>query len=124
MIYAYINKREEIPFLIWLEKIKKKDQSIYNKSIKMLEMMNDDTLPLVRPNVKKTPIHRTGFNNLYKIRLGKYRLLFLVDNHNYYLLHTLRKKTNQTPQKDFDQAVRELNSKSFKRIDNMKKGSN
>lgn len=123
-VYFYQNNRQEIPFLDWLQIMKQKNHSIYHKTCQILLSMEEDTIQLVRPNYKKTPICRTGYNNLYKVRLGNYRALFLVDNHRYFLLHAFVKKTQKTKEKEFQLASRELASRSFINGDKLKNMTN
>lgn len=116
-VYIYKNKRDEVPFLIWLKEMKEKNHSVFNKAVNMLESMHNDSIKLVRPNIKKTPIRRTGYNNLFKIRLGDYRAFFIAHNHDYYVLHAFVKKTQKTKEKEFKLAVREIKEGGYIKMD-------
>ena len=74
--------------------------------------MFKDELPLIKPNVKSMNA-RCNYKNLYKLRLGKFRLFFIKNKENYILLHAFRKKTQTTPQKEINQAIKELRSNDF-----------
>ena len=52
-IYLYEDNRGKVLFLDWYRKIREKDQSIYRKVNDMLTQMNEQTLPLTRPTVKR-----------------------------------------------------------------------
>lgn len=107
MISVYQDKRGKIPFNDWMDDMKHRDESVYHKIEDMLSQMETGTLRLERPNVKKM-LARCDYRNLYKIRLGKYRLFFIVENGDYKLLHTFRKSSNATPEKEVKRVSREI----------------
>lgn len=111
-IYLYKDPRNKISFLDWYQKIKEKDPSIYRKVNDMLKQMDEQTLPLTRPTVKRM-ILRLPYRHLYKIRLGKYRLMFLASEGNYYIMHAFRKTTQKTPDKEIHKVDREIKQKSY-----------
>lgn len=117
MIYIYKNKKG-CPFIEWLNIVKEREPAVYRKVNNMLDQMKNNTLPFVRPNVKKTPPQRTGCPCLYKIRLGHYRLFFLWQNHNYYLLHAFRKSSNATPDKEFRRVKKEIAEATYINYEN------
>lgn len=119
MIYAYVDNKG-CPFLDWMETAEKKDPSAYRKMQAVLEQMEQNTLPMVRPNVKKTPPQRTGHHHLYKLRLGKYRLFFEWRDHDYYLLHLFRKSSNATPDKEFRIVKKEMEKDSYQSLNKLK----
>lgn len=99
-IYVYQDNRGDIPFTTWYKKIREKDPSIYRKVNSMLKQMEAQTLPLTRPTVKRM-ILRLPYRHLYKIRLGKYRLMFLAQDGDYTLMHAFRKTTQKLPIRKF-----------------------
>ncbi|MBO8441446.1 MAG: type II toxin-antitoxin system RelE/ParE family toxin [Firmicutes bacterium] len=111
-IYFFQNNKEQSPFLEWINNIKKNNPSIYKKTIYNINLMFKDELPLIKPNVKSMNA-RCNYKNLYKLRLGKFRLFFIKNKENYILLHAFRKKTQTTPQKEINQAIKELRSNDF-----------
>lgn len=113
MIYCYQNKKGVVPILTWLNEIAHQDKSSFHKMQATLEKMAQHDLLLERPLIKKTPKARTGFANLYKMRLGKYRLFFQVSGENYYLLHAFYKKTQATPEREFKQVKKEMQEATF-----------
>ncbi|MGX5378130.1 type II toxin-antitoxin system RelE/ParE family toxin [Ligilactobacillus sp. LYQ135] len=106
-IYLYEDKRGKILFLDWYYKIKEKDPSIYRKVNDMLDQMRNQSLPLTRPTVKRM-ILRLPYRHLYKIRLGKYRLMFIAQDGDYFIMHAFRKTTQKTPDKEIHQVDREI----------------
>lgn len=106
-IYVYQDNRGDIPFITWYKKIREKDPSIYRKVNSMLKQMDAQTLPLTRPTVKRM-ILRLPYRHLYKIRLGKYRLMFLAQDGDYTLMHAFRKTTQKTPDKEIHKVDREI----------------
>ncbi len=119
MIYVYMDSKG-CPFSDWMAMAKKKDPSAYRKMLSVLSQMEDGTLPMVRPNVKKTPSQRTGHHHLYKLRLGKYRLFFEWRDHDYYLLHLFRKSSNATPDKEFRVVKKEMEKQQYEKLNNLK----
>lgn len=115
-VKVYVDARGQSPMIAWLEEVSQKDSSTYRKFCDIVQQMEEDTLPLVRPNVKRTPPKRTGCNHLYKMRLGKYRLFFLLEDHQYLLLHAFRKTSNATPDKEFRIAKKEIEHHEFKEL--------
>lgn len=111
-IYFFQNNKKQSPFLEWINNIKKNNPSIYKKTIYNINLMFKDELPLIKPNVKSMNA-RCNYKNLYKLRLGKFRLFFIKNKENYILLHAFRKKTQTTPQKEINQAIKELRSNNF-----------
>lgn len=118
-VKVYVDARGNIPIDDFVAEVAQKDQSTYRKFQSIVEQMKADTLPLVRPNVKKTPPKRTGCNHLYKLRLGKYRMFFLLEDHDYLLLHAFRKSSNATPDKEFRVAKKEIAHHQFKSIESI-----
>ncbi|MBO8441831.1 MAG: type II toxin-antitoxin system RelE/ParE family toxin [Firmicutes bacterium] len=112
-IYVYKDLKGQCPFLQWLDQIKVSDKTVFNKINYYLDLMSTNQLPLVKPNVKKTPTRRTNCSCLYKLRIGKYRLFFLFKNNNYYLFHCFRKTTQKTPNKEFTKVKREINTNIY-----------
>ena len=112
MIYVYIDHRAKSPFLSFLEDIKQTDRAMYHKTLELLEEMKNDSLRLERPRVK-TMLARTKLRQVYKIRLGQYRLFFLVKNHHYYLLHAFKKTSQTTPEKEIKQLKKEVKQQTF-----------
>lgn len=110
MIYCYQDKRGHCPVKEWLETLN--DESVLNKVNVMLEQMQDGSLRLEKPNVKKM-LARCSYRHLYKIRLGKYRLFFLAEEGDYKLLHAFRKSSNATPEKEVKQVVREIKAGTY-----------
>ena len=106
-IYLYEDNRGKVLFLDWYRKIREKDQSIYRKVNDMLTQMNEQTLPLTRPTVKRM-ILRLPYRHLYKIRLGKYRLMFIAQDGDYFIMHAFRKTTQKTPDKEIHKVDREI----------------
>ena len=106
-IYLYKDKRGKVSFLEWYHKIKEKDPSIYRKINDMLSQMHAQTLPLTRPTVKRM-IARLPYRHLYKIRLGKYRLMFIAYEGDYFIMHAFRKTTQKTPDKEIHQVDHEV----------------
>lgn len=112
-VQCYQDARGQVPIQDWLDDIRLHDQSTYHKFGEIVQQMEEGTLPLVRPNVKRTPPKRTGCSCLYKLRLGKYRLFFLLEDHEYRLLHAFRKSSNATPDKEFRIAKKEISHHQF-----------
>ena len=112
MLYTYINRKGDSPFAQWLVEIEHKEPSVYHKVCSILQHMENHDLPLEPPNVRRM-IKRTGNHSLYKIRVGKFRLFFVMKNNNYYLLHTFRKSSQKTPEKEIKQVVREVNEDNY-----------
>lgn len=111
-IYFFKNNKKQSPFFEWINNIKKNNPSIYKKTIYNINLMFNDELPLIKPNVKSMNA-RCNYKNLYKLRLGKFRLFFIKNKENYILLHAFRKKTQTTPQKEINKAIKELRSNDF-----------
>lgn len=118
-VKVYCDARGQVPMADFLAEVEQKDPSTYRKFLSVVEQMKTDALPLVRPNVKKTPPKRTGCNHLYKLRLGKYRLFFLLEDHEYLLLHAFRKSSNATPEKEFRVAKKEIAHHEFNDIESI-----
>lgn len=116
MIYCYQDRKGDLPIIEWLEEVAHQEKSTYQKMLHTLSQMQEKKLPLERPLVKKTPKQRTGYNNVYKMRLGNYRLFFQVEQQDYYLLHAFYKKTQATPEKEFRQVKKEIKAQSFVEI--------
>lgn len=111
-IYVYEDKRGNSPFVTWYQKLQKKEPAIFEKMTGILQEMEEDKLELVRPRVKKM-LARTNYRHLYKMRLGKYRLFFLCEHHDYYLLHAFRKSSQTTPEKEIRAVTKEIESQHF-----------
>ncbi len=118
-IFVYEDNRGNVPFYEWRDNIAAKDPSIYRKVQDMIQMMRDQNLPLTRPLVKRMLL-RLPYRNLYKIRLGKYRLMFLADDGDYYLLHAFRKTTQQTPERERHIVSREIERHHYLPYEDMK----
>lgn len=112
MLYTYIDHKGESLFEKWFHSIEYKEPSVFHKTCSILQQMNDNTLPLEPPNVRRMK-KRTGNNHLYKIRIGKYRLFFLLQDDHYYLLHTFRKSTQKTPEAEIKQVMKEVKNSNF-----------
>ncbi|MBU3851305.1 MAG: type II toxin-antitoxin system RelE/ParE family toxin [Candidatus Paralactobacillus gallistercoris] len=111
-IFVYEDKRAKIPFYEWRNKMNAKEPSIAHKIDDMIAMMQNKTLPLERPRVKRM-LARLPYRDLFKIRLGKYRLFFLFKDDDYYLLHAFRKSSQRTPEKECRLVAREIEANHY-----------
>lgn len=110
-IYVY-EERGRCPFYDWMRNIQHKNSAMYYKMFDILQQMEDNQLQLAPPQVKKM-LARSKYRNLYKMRLGNYRLFFLWENHHYYLLHAFEKTSQTTPEKEVKQVEKEIRRGSY-----------
>ena len=115
MLYTHINRKGKSLFEEWLEQIEHREPSIYHKIYDILQHMENNDLPMDPPNVRRMA-KRTGNRSLFKIRVGKYRLFFLVKNDEHYLLHVFRKSSQTTPEKEIKQVLREVKEATFRPV--------
>lgn len=120
-IFVYEDKRGKVPFYEWRNKMNAKEPSIAHKIDDMIAMMTSQSLPLERPRVKRM-LARLPYRDLFKIRLGKYRLFFLFKDDNYYLLHAFRKSSQRTPEKECRLVAREIEEEHYADYQNQKEG--
>ena len=85
-IFVYEDKRAKIPFYEWRNKMNAKEPSM---------------------------LARLPYRDLFKIRLGKYRLFFLFKDDDYYLLHAFRKSSQRTPEKECRLVAREIEANHY-----------
>lgn len=112
MIYTYIDHRKKAPFLNFFKQIKETDHSMWHKTCDILKQMDNQSLSLKPPQVK-TMLARTGLRHVYKLRLGHYRLFFIVYEHDFYLLHAFKKTSQTTPEKEIKKLKKELRQATF-----------
>lgn len=113
MLYTYVNHKNESLFEQWLITMERKEPSVYHKALDILNKMENGILHLDPPNVRRMK-KRTGENSLYKIRVGKYRLFFVMQQNNYYLLHTFRKSSQKTPESEIKQVMKEVKEACYR----------
>ena len=98
----YESIRGEKPVEIFIKSL---DESTIAKTIHSIDLL-EKFGPLLRmPHVKKLT------NNIYELRIkGKQevRILFTFNKKEIILLHAFQKKTQKTPQKDIDTALKRL----------------
>ncbi|CAM3956962.1 type II toxin-antitoxin system RelE/ParE family toxin [Catellicoccus marimammalium] len=111
-VYIFQSPTNKIPIQTWLDHVQTKNTSVYHKALVTIQQMEKGELSMKPPQVKKM-LARTKHRNLFKMRLGEYRLFFLYQNHNYYLLHAFPKHSQTTPEKEVKQVNKEIKQDSY-----------
>lgn len=102
-VIFYTTARGESPVREFIENLPDKKQSdIYQR----LKVLQDYGLKLTFPLVKKLE----GTDKMWELRIGQYRIFYSpISNHRFLLIHGIIKKTQKTPRKDIELAVKRLN---------------
>lgn len=101
-VYFYKTELGNEPVLEWIKSLSKEDKKIIGYDIKTVQYGYPVGMPLTRI------LH--GTNGLEEVRCklsnGIARIIFYVENNTMILLHAFIKKTQKTPQKDLDIAIK------------------
>ena len=101
-VYFYSTNSGNEPVREWLKDLPKEDRRVVGFDIKTVQYGYPIGMPLTRV------LH--GTNGLEEIRCnlsnGIARIIFCVEDNTIILLHAFIKKTQKTPQKDLDIAIK------------------
>ena len=100
-VYFFKTRSGLEPVREWLKELDKKDRLIIGTDIKTVQYGYPIGMPLVKPLIKGLLEVRS---NLSKNQVA--RVIFCVESDKIILLHSFIKKTQKTPQKDLDLAIK------------------
>ena len=101
-VYFYATSSGNEPVREWLKILPKADKKVIGEDIKTVQYGYPIGMPLTRI--------LQGTNGLEEVRCklsnGIARIIFYVEDNKMYLLHAFIKKTQKTPQKELDVAIK------------------